>query len=353
MSTKNDIRHLWREAFGDSEEYLDMYFDRIYRESDALTLESDGRLVSTVLMQDYNLWFHSREVPVAYIAGVTTRRAARGHGHATALVNKALKLAHHNGKMLCAIIPAHDWLYYFFDRFGFSPVFLTDSQRFTSLHAFATAGEYETVADPYSDTVFSAFEEFERERPGGILHNRRDFINILDDLSFKPDGTFVAVSRADMPVAAMAWAQGQGDILQINEVLGTDADARRGAMKALREKFPNRPFRYLAPADTPEHRHLYPRGMARITDALQCLTVIAESHPNFKCSVRVHDPLIEENNRTFILDKGECRTSEDNPDRLDFDVSIDVLTRIVFSSPATGDILGFPSERTHISLMPH
>lgn len=133
MSTKNDIRHLWREAFGDSEEYLDMYFDRIYRESDALTLESDGRLVSTVLMQDYNLWFHSREVPVAYIAGVTTRRAARGHGHATALVNKALKLAHHNGKMLCAIIPAHDWLYYFFDRFGFSPVFLTDSQRFTSL----------------------------------------------------------------------------------------------------------------------------------------------------------------------------------------------------------------------------
>lgn len=355
MSKKDEIRHLWREAFrGDSEEYIAMYFDRIYRDGDALTAEDqDGKIVSALLMQPYKLWFHSNELPICYLAGAATRRGSRGHGLMSALIETALLNAREQGKMMCALIPAYDWLYSFFDRFGFSTVFLSDTQRFTSLHAFSGSGIYEIVENPYSDAVYQAFCAYERTRPGGVLHSHRDFLNILDELSLRRDGTFIAVGRKNCPVAAMVWAVGYGEVIQVNELLGIDEEARLAAMRALRERFPNRPVRYLAPVEDRGHRHLYSRGMTRIVNVEACLGVIAAANPEWKSTVRVTDPLIPENNHTWHIECGRCEVAEGSDRRPDFDVSVDVLCRIVFSSPEIGEILGFPTERTHISLMPH
>ncbi len=358
MSKKENIRALWRECFRDSDEYLDMYFDRIYSDADARTIEYDGKTVSTILTQPYAIKFHGTELPITYLAGAATRRSARGRGYMTSLVSDALHQAADRGDLLCALIPAHDWLYFFFDRFGFSTVFLSDTQRFTSAHTFAssTSAYYHVVNDPYSDAVVDAFARFERNREDGVIHSRRDFINLLDDYAMRPDGTFIAVGRADEPVAAMVWAYGEGEIIQINELLGIDEEARLAAMRALRNRFPDRPMRYLAPADTPGHRHLYSRGMARIVNARLCLETIARANPGWHATIRVTDPVIEANNHTFVCSGGSCTIDDTvNPTsrRLDFDVNITVLTKIVFSAPATGNILGFPSRRTHISLMPH
>lgn len=354
MSKKGDIMHLWREAYKDSPEYLDMYFARIYRDADALTVEEDGKAVSSLLLQPYGLWFYGREMPVSYIAGVTTRRQARGRGYASSLLREALRLSRERGDMMCALIPAHGWLYYFFERFGFSPVFLADVQRFTSQHKFAGEGEYDEVSDLYSDAVYEAFAALERRRPGGILHTRRDFMNFLDDLTMRPEGTFTVVSSGERGVVAMAWASLSDDVVQVYEVLGYESADRLAAMRQLRSRFPGKPMRYLAPSDTPGHRRLYPRGMARIVNVPMCLAAVAEANSQWSCRIRVTDPLIEENNVSLAIARGRCEETADTaPDGFDFDVNIDVLNRIVFSSESTGSVLGFPSRRTHISLMPH
>lgn len=356
MSKKDDIRHLWKEGFRDSDEYLDMYFDRIYRDSDALTISADGKLQSTLIAQPYALWFNNREVPITYLAGAVTRRSARGRGLMSQLIRQAISEAAQRGDMMCALIPAHGWLYYFFERFGFSSVFLSDIQRFTSLHRFGPkpAEDYHTVDDPYSEAVYDAFARFERRRPGGVLHSQRDFINVLDDLAMQTEGTFIAVGRRDTEVAAMVWAVGKDEIIQVNELLGIDEEARNAALRSLRARFPDRPLRFVAPADSPQHRNLYPRGMARIVNAGLCLATIAEANPTWRSRIRVSDPMIAENNHTFITEGGQLLTDDTLPGTaVDLDVDISVLANIIFSSPETGRTLGFPSCRTHISLMPH
>lgn len=355
MSKKDDVRHIWRECYKDSDEYLDMYFDRIYRDADAMTISVDGRMVSSLLSQPYKFWFYGQELPIAYLSGAVTRRSARGKGYMTSLVEQAIRAAYDRGDMLCALIPAHDYLYFFFDRFDFSTVFLSDTQRFTALHTFNSPSEYEyhAVADQYSDEVFAAFERYERERPGGVLHSRRDFLNFLDDLAMRQDGTFVVVGRNDVPIASMAWAMTSDDAVHVFEVLGCDADARRAALCELRRRFPDKPFRYLAPASNQSARQLHSRGMGRIVNVEMTLGAIAKANPEWRCSIRVHDRLIAENNHTFVVEGGTVTINDVDPPRLDFVVDIDVLNRIVFSSPRTGSVLNFPSLRTHISLMPH
>lgn len=354
MSKKDEIKRLWKECFGDSPEYIDMYFSRIYSEESTLTAQNDeGRTVSMLQLMNYNMLFCNKQTELCYIGGAATARKCRGQGHMTRLMIAALDQAADRGAMMCALIPAHGWLYFFFERFGFSNVYLTDRQCYTSFHPFATEATYHSVTDNYAPEVIDAFDRYERLRPGGVIHSRRDFLNILDDLSFRDNGTFVAVGRAETPVAGMAWGFDNGEFIQVNELLGIDHDARTGALQALRSHFPGRPFTVLAPADDHTGRQLRPRGMGRIVNVKKCLDLIAENDPDWRCRIRVTDPLLEHNSHIFNVANGICSITDTSPARLDFDVSIDVFTRIVFSSPATGAMLGFPSRRTHIALMLH
>lgn len=354
MSKKDNVRRLWIECFGDSPEYADMYFSRVYRDEDTLTIENDeGRTVSSLQLSQYQMTIAGRTAQLCYIGGATTGRRYRGRGYMSQLMLRALDTAYARGDMMCALIPAHDWLYFFFERFGFSNIYLADRQSFTSFHPFPTVNEYHTVDDPYAPEVYDAFSRYEQDRPGGVMHSRRDFLNVLDDLSLRKGGTFVAVGRDDVPVAGMAWAEDRDRFIRVNELLGVDEDARTGAMRELRRRFPDRQFMVMAPATDNTGRHLYSRGMGRLVRVADCLSILAEANRRWRCTIRVTDPLIDDNNHTYRIDDGICAIVDNYSGRPDFDVTVDVLTRIVFSSPKAGEILGFPSQRTHISLMLH
>lgn len=355
MSKQEQIRRLWNETFSnDSREYTDMYFSRIYSDDNALVITNDeGRAVSTLQLAQYEMLLEGSRAGVCYIGGAITSRRYRGKGYMSRLMLQAIDIARERGNVMCALIPAHDWLYFFFDRFGFSSVYLADRQCYTSFHPFATRDEYVSVPDHYSDSVYEAFVEFEQARGNGVIHTRRDLVNTLDELSLRPGGTFVAVGRKDVPVAGMAWAVDCGAFVQVNELLGVDDDGRTAAMHELRSKFPDRQFTVLAPAQSAQKRRLHPRGMGRIIDVGACLSILAAGNPKWQSAIRVYDPLIADNCHIYLVSGGTYAVDDTYSGKLNFDVTIDVFTRIVFSSRNTGEILGFPSERTHISLMPH
>lgn len=354
MAKKENIKRLWMECFGDSPEYADMYFTQVYRDDNALEFRNEeGRTVSSLQLADYEMRIADRHARLCYIGGAATARRHRGRGYMSRLMLQALDTARERGAMMAALIPAHDWLYFFFERFGFSNVYLTDRQCFTSFHPFPTELKYHPVDDPYAPEVYDSFRRYEEAGPGGVFHTKRDFLNILDDLKFRPGGTFVAVGRDDTPVAGMAWAFDRERFIQVNELLGIDEDARTAALRALRKQFPDRPFTVLAPAADNTGRRLHSRGMGRIVNVHECLSIIADANPPYKTTIRVTDPLIDSNCHTYEISGGKCVINDTSDRKPDFDVSIDVLTRMVFSSPAIGDILNFPSQRTHISLMLH
>lgn len=212
MSKRDDIKRIWSECFDDSPEYIDMYFSRVYDDADGLTLEKNGKTVSSLLLQRYMMRFHGMELPVSYVSGAATRRNARGKGYMSELMVEALYASVQRGDMLCALIPAHDWLYFFYDRFGFSTVFYVDAQRFTSLHTFPVSGSYHVVDDPYAPEVFEAFSRMERERDGAVLHSHRDFLNILDDLRLDNNGQLAVVANDEGEIVAMGWGVVRNDM---------------------------------------------------------------------------------------------------------------------------------------------
>lgn len=79
MSKRDEIKKIWTECFKDSREYVDMFFDQVYRDDEAMLLtDQSGSAVSSLLLQRYAMSFHGSEAPVSYIAGAATRRSKRG-----------------------------------------------------------------------------------------------------------------------------------------------------------------------------------------------------------------------------------------------------------------------------------
>lgn len=136
----------------------------------------------------------------------------------------------------------------------------------------------------------------------------------------------------------------------VKDVLSIDEDARSAVLEEVHKEFADMPvtvYGYYKSADG----ELRQRGMARIVNASQCLSIIAQAYPKMKLALRLTDPVITENNGIFLLSEGECRKVDNHEGKLDYDIDIEVLTSIVFGNDVTRHILDFPAVRPFISLM--
>ena len=74
---ENALKALWREVFGDTDEYIDAFFQNVYQPGMASVIEEDG----TVVAAAYAVPFGA----VRYIFAVATRPKYRGRGYGRAV----------------------------------------------------------------------------------------------------------------------------------------------------------------------------------------------------------------------------------------------------------------------------
>ncbi len=348
MKKKDIVLKLWRECFDDTDQFIDMFFSRVYRDEDALLLEKNGRVVSSMLLQRYSMNFHGVTLPVSYICGASTAPGMRAHGYMAELLSEGLNESYRRGDALSALIPASGWLFKYYEKAGFSSVFYTLVEHFTSAHPFRHNGDYTPFTDMGSDEAFDFFSSMMEQRPCCVQHTREQFHNIIMDNSVD-GGDVIAVLR-DGRIAAMAFAvPGDGEAL-VKELLAIDEDAANGALALVKETFGDMQmtvWRYYS-----SRIESTVRGMARVVNAEKVLSVLAESHPDMNIFIRVRDRVISENSHTYILKDGKCRINDGfDPERLDYDVDSEVLTSMLFGNKVTEAILNFPAVRPYISLM--
>lgn len=350
MKTIDEMRNIWRECFNDTPEYVEMYFNNVYRDEDAIYIEDNGRIVSSLLLQQYQMLFHGSIVKTGYIAGACTRRKARGQGLMTQLMHRALSESARRGNLFTFLIPAQSHLYYFYEKFGFSTSVFGKDERYTSLHSFAGGDGY-TAVTPGPDRLYNAFSEMELTLPGSIIHSRRDFDNILLDNALD-GGQYVAVALKENPdaIGAIAFAVTDDDTVVVKKILGTDGSARLAALARLRQLYPAMPFKVYAQAGATKAP--VARGMARAVDVEAILSVIAASNPRWKCRIRVSDPILQFNTGSWRVGGGEVSPLLNvKAETLDYDVDISTFTSMLFSSRKIGDILNLPTVRPDLSLM--
>lgn len=114
---------LWREAFGDSEEYINFFLDT-HSGCRCVTLEEKDELVSALYLIDGKL----NGVDGFYLFAAATFKKHRSNGYMARLLKLAEQRAKENGKSFIALVPAEKSLFDYYSRFGYKTAFYAKKQ---------------------------------------------------------------------------------------------------------------------------------------------------------------------------------------------------------------------------------
>lgn len=310
METKRQkIASLWKTCFGDPDEFIQLYFDGKYSDENALLYEENGQAAAALLMLPYPMTWAGTTLHASYISGACTLPEARNKGLMTRLLTEALRTQYRRNTDLSFLIPAEPWLYGYYQKSGYAPVFTHTWETFTpSAIDAAQAATIETPA-AYSHTLaHGCYPYFNREmqkRPCCIQHPFDDFSTILQDLYASEGRLLIATApNVGIPgIAGLAFATPGEEYIYIKELLGESPAVRAQLLHTASRLWPGRTVTCKLPAQPGKSEK---GGMARIVHAGNLLARIAAENPQADFSLQLTDALLPENNGTYTLTSGRC-----------------------------------------------
>ena len=290
---------LWELCFGESSESSRFYFDAKYRD-DRVVVERDasGVVISALQLIPYRMTFGGEMVDVSYVSSACTHPAWRGQGIMKRLLAEGLRRTRARGHALSILIPQETWLFDYYGRQGYLPVFdyqktweYSDGEDDPGL----TARE---AREEEMEAVFRYFDTWAAVRDRRVQHDREDFLMNVASVRENDGAVMVAVTD-EGEIAGVAIA-GMGVIWGMVKDHACDSPrARRAIVRALERRWEGEPQEWRDPAeDRARATHL---GMARVTNAGVLLKAMAWMYAGEGMVIRLTDELLPENGGTFVL----------------------------------------------------
>lgn len=162
---KSETKDLWKLIFNDSDEFINLYFSKIYKPEINVTCQINHHVVGALQRIPYILWYNSSEIPSAYISGVCTHPDFRKQDIGTNLMKQAHRQMYDAGIVFAFLIPAEEWLYGWYNKLGYCTCM--------------TCTPYER---DITDMDFGTFDKIQRQKSCVILHDSEGLEIIKEDI---------------------------------------------------------------------------------------------------------------------------------------------------------------------------
>ena len=116
----NKMKNLWRDTFGDTDEFIDLFFEKFYRPRKTFLRFEGNTLVSMLFYMDLKVKYDGKRLKTAYLYGVATRLSERRQGHFTALHETLLEELREKKYDIIITIPQNDALFSFYKEIGYT-----------------------------------------------------------------------------------------------------------------------------------------------------------------------------------------------------------------------------------------
>lgn len=350
MTLKNEIKNNWQDIFGDTREWIEGYFNEIYDDDDWLAITGENEIVSALSLPRYSMTYQGTTVPVGYIYGAFTRHGYRRKGYMGRLLNEALEKSFRRGDVFMNLIPASRELFFFYGRFGFATVFYIERQHYTSVHEFHSDIRYGVKESNDISSLFCYYNNRESYLVNRVMHSPKQFADVVWDNAVSGGRIFTAREADTLKGVAFAIPEGDGNAVVVKELLSDSEDVDIALLAGVRAAFPQLDIVVeRRPVENPVH--LDAQGMLRIVNVHGALRAVAREHKDITLTLKITDPLIEENNNIFHLSAGDVTVVNHRYGKIDSEIDVKVLAEVLFSTSATGSLFGLPSARPSMALM--
>ncbi|NDV45439.1 GNAT family N-acetyltransferase [Paludibacter sp. 221] len=190
-TTEPEIRRMWEACFDDSPAFVDFYFSEKYRNENTLLYSEGGAAVASLQMIPYQFSFYGEEVSSLYISGACTLPEWRNRGYMGKLLSEAFGAMRKKHIPLSILIPAEDWLYGYYARYGYAAVFEKDEE-------FIPLKEIISASGGNMDKAYLQFDSLFRNKDFCVQKTKTDFTAIVKDAEldgFPPKSDLSGMAR--------------------------------------------------------------------------------------------------------------------------------------------------------------
>ena len=292
------VKSMWSEIFyEDSDRFTDYYFAEKMPGNKGYGVKVDGELVSMMFLTPYPVWIKTggaedfTQVTLYYIVGVGTRKECRHRGYMDRMLKRALRDICEEGHPFTFLMPADPAIYepyqfrYIYDRSVYTVNCSVKTQAASySRKTAEKACDHETVAVRLTTSEIPQLVQFANT----ILMSRFQIFVHRDNAYYERQRLESATQNGDVYL----WKNN-------GEIQGYYLYAKEDEHEEIQEAMLSPDFPDQSVLTVSKERK--PIIMARITNVKSMLSLIRMSEDKEKkLIIRVHDPLIEENNGTFL-----------------------------------------------------
>jgi predicted acetyltransferase len=240
-----EVAALWKEVFGDSDEFIKLFFDNVYKPENTLVVKRNNQIVSALQIVPYKVKVNDLLLDAAYVCGICTCISERGKGFMNRLMAESQKLMKERGFAFSFLIPAEIWLFDIYKKAGYK----MEIQK--PIHKAQLYSVNPPIA-PIEDIIacnteyYTYFNKKQLERKCCILHDYKDFGIILQDNQM--DGGKVFVALHHQAPAGMIFAKPYNDeTVVITEILYDGEIVKEALLQFVVNYFNVKKFIHLQP----------------------------------------------------------------------------------------------------------
>lgn len=275
------LKHLWRTCFDDEESFIEHFFQAVYQEKYVRFLEENGTIYCALYRIPYIFSYYGTQVPATYIYAVGTLPEYRNRGAMKQLLQQTLQELQAEGNAFAFLIPAEDWLYNYYQRYGFQEAFYFGEACFQQEnHVLPSSGTLYKASQQPQDDIFSWFDRQQQQRICSPLHSRQDWDFHYQDIR-EAGGDAFYLKNEQQEITALALAFPCRQEVIIKEFLYQDLQERDRLLQEIALHFQVRRLSYKAFPQTQATARRY--GMACLLNPDLLIPAWQKSHPDILC----------------------------------------------------------------------
>jgi predicted acetyltransferase len=234
LSDEDDLKAIWKQVFGDSDEFIDLFFRNRYSVDSALVYRQAGRITSMIFFPGYDFKYGENYGRLGYICGAATLPDFRGRGIMSELIAGAFDEMRSRGDEFSALIPASDSLYAYYAKFGYQDFFYR--KRYV-VKRVAGDGEpsYRLLPAADFERIYEIYSEAVTQLSTVVIQSSDIYRSVVDEFRLSGGEIYLSDDRR-----LYCFVRSSGDTLHVREMfsLSESDDPYQGLTRSLLNQFP-------------------------------------------------------------------------------------------------------------------
>ncbi len=245
ISVFEQYRCLWKNTFGDSDEYLDIIESTYFRQGNILVEQRGDKVVAGMLTIPYH--FAGGRLRGLYLCGLCTSAEYREQGIMSRLIDTAANKAKDDGFDFLFLIPKDEKLMNYYSKRSFVNGCFRQIERYSSLHNFMVGDKNIIVKYFYSendiiDKLCRFIEKCENNEIASINHSMGDIKAVINE-NVISSGRIVYAMDENNNICGVAFVEFHGeDELKIIHIYEDKESVEEYVLKFVKEHFPTKPI---------------------------------------------------------------------------------------------------------------